>query len=124
MGARTRSASRTEARRRNRLNPERLLPAHTLEKRMTSESLKKKAYDLAVSIGLEIYTWPFDGEKSKSHWRYGQRSSADQYAKTFDSAEDAAVHFLTTREAQNALKRREADDLTIMAQCASALVIE
>lgn len=68
-------------------------------------NLKKRAYDLAVTIGLEIYTYPPEGGKGRTSWRCGLRSSADQYAKTFDSAEDAAVHFLSTREGSGALKR-------------------
>lgn len=74
------------------------------------EKIKKDAYDLAVSLGLEIYSNP-NGGKGCTSWRYGMRGSADQYCKLFDSAEDAAVHFLTTREAQTALRNRDSEDL-------------
>lgn len=88
----------------------------------TETDLKKQAYDLAISLGCEIYTTPPEGGVGCTSWRCGMRSSADQYGRLFDGAEDAAVHFLTTREAQNAMKRREANDLTLIAQCHRLLV--
>lgn len=90
---------------------------------MVSEELKKQAHDLAVNLGLEIYTWPPQGGHGCTSWRWGMRSSADQYAKTFDSAEDAAVHFLTTREAQNAMRGREAANMRLMEECRAALTL-
>jgi hypothetical protein len=88
---------------------------------MTGDELKKRAFYLAVDLGCEIYTRPPEGGPSSTSWRFGQRSSADQYSKLFDSAEDAAVHFLTTREAQAAIKHRDAKDAALMAKCVAAL---
>lgn len=84
---------------------------------MIRTELKKRALDLAVSLGCEIYTTPPEGGSGCTSWRFGQRSSADQYSKMFDSAEDAAVHFLTTREAQAAVRHRDAKDAALMATC-------
>lgn len=118
MSARTRSISRAEARRRHRLNPDLLKPEVRIDSgNQDSERLRKRAYDLAVDLGLEIYTQPPEGGPGCTSWRWGQRSSADQYAKTFDNAQEAAIHFLTTREAQNALKRKECDCLDIISKC-------
>lgn len=86
-------------------------------------NLEKRAYDLAVAIGLEIYTYPPSGGKGYTIWRWGMRSSADQYGKTFDSAQDAAVHFLTTREAKNAIRARDAADSRLMDECVAAIHI-
>jgi hypothetical protein len=86
-----------------------------------TDELKKRAYDLAVDLDVEIYTYPPEGGTGCTSWRYGMRGSADQYAKTFDSAQDAAVHFLTTREGQRALVVRAERDTALMAECIEAL---
>lgn len=88
---------------------------------MASGHLKKRAFDLAVELGVEIYTFPPEGGPGCTVWRFGMRGSADQYAKSFNDAQDAAVHFLTTREGQRALVARAERDTALMAECLEAL---
>lgn len=82
----------------------------------TIEEVEKKAFALAVELGLEIYT--HDGVTT---WRYGQRGSADQYAKTFATAEQAATHFLGTREAQRALEQWQHNAQRLMADSVAVI---
>lgn len=88
---------------------------------MPSYDLKNRALQLAIDLGVDFYTSPPEGGPRCTSWRYGMRGSADQYGKLFDSAEDAAVHFLTTREAQSASKKYYADAVIVMGECVKAM---
>lgn len=85
------------------------------------DDLKERALQLAIDLGIEIYTSPPEGGPRCTSWRYGMRGSADQYGKLFDSAEDAAVHFLTTQEAQMASRTYYANAVIVMGQCVEAM---
>lgn len=57
----------------------------------------------ALSLGAEIERCVLGNEWA---WRYGLRSSADQYCRTFASQAAAAEHFLASREGIEAMRRR------------------
>jgi hypothetical protein len=86
---------------------------------MITDELKQRAYNLAVDLGLEITTR--DTAPGSTTWRYGMRGSADQYCKSFDTAQHAAVHFLTTREAAGAFRVRQSRDDALVLECRQAL---
>lgn len=88
---------------------------------MNTDEFRKQAFSLAVELGLEIYTFPPDGGPGCTLWICGRRGSADQYCKNFDNAEDAAIHWLTTREAQYALAKWEMEARGMMKRCEHVL---
>jgi hypothetical protein len=62
--------------------------------RMSDEEL----IEAATATGAQLY------ERSPGvwGWKWGMRTSADQYAKTFIVKADAAAHWLGTRECDSA----------------------
>lgn len=82
----------------------------------TIGELEKRAFDLAVLLDLEI-----DTRDGVTTWRYGMRGSADQYCKTFATAQQAAMHFLGTVEAQRALEQWQRKAQMLMADSVAAL---
>jgi hypothetical protein len=62
--------------------------------RMSDEELVAAA----KATGAELMQYDPD----RWGWRWGMRSSADQYAQTFKTKADAAAHWLGTRECTQA----------------------
>jgi hypothetical protein len=56
----------------------------------------------AVQLGCTIECVRYNQQPDRWYWRYGMRSSADQYAESFANPTEAAVHFLRSHEGKTA----------------------
>ena len=70
--------------------------------KMTNTATKIKALNEAYALGAEFKVW----EDDVWSWCWGQRSSVDQYCKSFKTILDAAEDFVQSREATQARKMR------------------
>ncbi len=63
--------------------------------------------EFAKELGVEIEPRKigFTGETEGFYWNMGRRGSADQYDRWFKSEEEAARHFLGSREGVFAIRR-------------------
>lgn len=64
-----------------------------------------RALLIAKAIGCVILRYEFNCQPLRFAWRYGSRGSEDQHGAYFQSATEAAHHFLRSGEGERALKR-------------------
>lgn len=78
---------------------------------MISEARMEAMYaaDMRAQANLECCEQAgveFIEDRGVWRWRHGLRSSADQHCKTFETKDEAAAHFVESREFYNWLRSR------------------